>query len=76
VAVWQMAINWNAAIWRGLAAEARTAARKVSNGDLRLQILMVAGRCDAKAMRAERTERDEQRDRTRSRHSGTFPGSA
>ena len=60
-----MAINWNAAIWRGLAAEARTAARKVSNGDLRLQTLMVAARCVAKAVRAERTERGEQRDKAK-----------
>jgi hypothetical protein len=58
----QMAVNWNATLWRGLAAEAQIAARKVGDGDVRLQTVMVSARYVAKAVRAERTERDEQRD--------------
>jgi hypothetical protein len=53
-----MAINWNAALWRGLAAEARIAARKVGNRGVRLQTMIVAARSLVKAVRAERKERD------------------
>jgi hypothetical protein len=58
-----MAINWNVAIWRGLAAEAQIAADKVGDVDVRLQTMMVSARYIAKAVRAERKERDEQRDK-------------
>jgi hypothetical protein len=58
-----MAINWNATLWRGLAAEARIAARKVGNTGVKLQTMMVAARWVVKAVRAERKERDEQRDK-------------
>ena len=60
-----MTINWNATLWRGLAAEARAAVYKVGKGSLRLQVALVATRYIAKAVRAERKERDEQRDRAR-----------
>jgi hypothetical protein len=58
-----MAINWNATVWRGLAAEARSAARKLGNRGVRLQTMMVASRFLVKAVRAERKERGEQRDK-------------
>jgi len=63
VAVWRMAINWNVAIWRSLVAEAQIAADKVGDVDVRLQTMMVSARNIAKAVRAERKERDEQRDK-------------
>ena len=58
-----MSINWQATLWRGLAAEARKAARKVGNSDVKLQTVMVSARYIAKAVRAERTERDEPGDK-------------
>jgi hypothetical protein len=58
-----MTINWNATLWRGLAAEARIAARKVGDGGGMLQtMLLVSARYVAKAVRAER---DEQRDKAK-----------
>jgi hypothetical protein len=60
-----MAINWHATLWRGLAAEARNAARKVGNRDVRLQTVMIAARYAAKAARAERTERGEQKNKAK-----------
>jgi hypothetical protein len=60
-----MAIKWDATIWRGLAVEARNAARKIGNRGVRLQIVMIAARYAAKAARAERTERDEQSDKAK-----------
>ena len=59
-----MSINWEATLWRGLAAEARKAARKVGNSGVKLQTVMLAARCVTKAVRAERTARDEQGDKS------------
>lgn len=58
-----MSINWQATLWRGLAAEARKAARKVGNSGVKRQTVMLAARCVTKAVRAERTARDEQGDK-------------
>ena len=58
-----MSINWQATLWRGLEAEARKAARKVGNSGVKLQTVMLAAHCVTKAVRAERTARDEQGDK-------------
>jgi hypothetical protein len=64
-----MAINWDATIWRGLAVEARNAARKFGNRAVRLQTVVLAARYAAKAARAEQSdeakERDEQSDKAK-----------
>jgi hypothetical protein len=57
-------MNWHAVLWRGLSDEARNAARKVSNVHLKSQTVLLAARYIARAVRAERIERDQQSDKT------------
>ena len=51
-----MPINWHATLWRGLADEARTGARKIDDSDVKLQTEMLAAHYAAKAVRADRDE--------------------
>ncbi len=60
-----MPMNWPAVLWRGLSDEARSAARKLGNSDLKLQTLVVAARYIALAVRAERTERSKESDKAK-----------
>jgi hypothetical protein len=60
-----MAINWHAILWRGLAAEARKAMRKIGDRNLKLQTAMIAVRYVVAAVHAERTERGEQGDKAK-----------
>jgi hypothetical protein len=56
----RMSLNWHAALWRGLSDEARIAARKVANADLKLHTILLAARYIALAVRSEREEKNEQ----------------
>jgi hypothetical protein len=47
-------MNWHATLWRGLSDEARIAARKASNVDLKLHAILLAARYIALAIRSER----------------------
>ena len=53
-------MNWHAALWRGLSDEARIAARKVGNVDLKLHAILLAARYIALAVRSEREGKREQ----------------
>jgi hypothetical protein len=60
-----MAMNWHATLWRGLAAEARKAVRKIGNRNVKLQTAMIAVRYVVEAVHAERTERGEKSDKAK-----------
>jgi hypothetical protein len=56
----RMPMNWHATLWRGLSDEARVAARKVGNVDLKLHTILLAARYIVLAVRSEREGKSEQ----------------
>jgi hypothetical protein len=60
-----MTLNWEATLWRGLAAEARNAARRTGNRNVKLQTAMIVARYVVKAVHADRAERGEKSDKAK-----------